>query len=118
MTWFTSLVNRWFQTSSRSDQARKRFCDNLAAGRSQIVDFTDGEMSEWFKEHAWKANPERLTERYRDTALNKGFNDFRSRRVPRCEALNHDISRPLELTLHSFYTISRDLPAVLRSASA
>ena len=30
-------------------------CDKSAAGRSQTVDFKDGEMSEWLKEHAWKA---------------------------------------------------------------
>jgi hypothetical protein len=30
--------------------------------RSQTVDSKSGEMSEWFKEHAWKANRVTLTE--------------------------------------------------------
>src|SRR5437879_2416549 len=32
-----------------------RFCAILIAGRSQTVDSKYGEMSEWLKEHAWKA---------------------------------------------------------------
>jgi hypothetical protein len=27
----------------------------------QVVDFKDGEMAEWLKEHAWKTNQARLT---------------------------------------------------------
>jgi hypothetical protein len=34
-------------------------------------------MSEWLKEHAWKANPESFTERYRDIAFHNPFNNFR-----------------------------------------
>src|SRR5580765_3978990 len=30
-------------------------CDNHRQGRSQTVDSRHGEMSEWLKEHAWKA---------------------------------------------------------------
>ena len=30
-------------------------CDNQVLDRSQIVESKDGEMSEWLKEHAWKA---------------------------------------------------------------
>jgi len=37
-------------------------CDNLLQTASQIVDFKDGEMSEWLKEHAWKTTPATLTE--------------------------------------------------------
>jgi hypothetical protein len=42
-------------------------CDNLSvAARKSLI--LNGEMSEWLKEHAWKANPDRLTERYRGFA--------------------------------------------------
>jgi len=34
-------------------------------------------MSEWLKEHAWKANPESPTERYRDTSFHNQFKGFR-----------------------------------------
>src|SRR3990172_2452364 len=30
-------------------------CDNQVLDRSQTLDSKDGEMSEWLKEHAWKA---------------------------------------------------------------
>src|SRR5687768_5179200 len=40
---------------SRNARQSQPTCDNLMSGRSQIVDSKDGEMSEWFKEHAWKA---------------------------------------------------------------
>ena len=29
-------------------------CNNQVLDRSQTLDFKDGEMSEWLKEHAWK----------------------------------------------------------------
>jgi len=44
-------------------------------------------MSEWLKEHAWKANPESLTERYRDGAVHNRFSNFRWRRVRWCAAV-------------------------------
>jgi hypothetical protein len=37
------------------------------SGLGRVGGPLNGEMSEWLKEHAWKANPESLTERYRDT---------------------------------------------------
>jgi hypothetical protein len=49
---------------ARSAQERPLFgsgiamaLDSLIAARSQIVDFKDGEMSDWLKEHAWKLIP-------------------------------------------------------------
>jgi len=48
------------------------FCAILfqAARKSLIL---NGEMSEWLKEHAWKANPESPTERYRHIAFHNEF---------------------------------------------
>jgi hypothetical protein len=45
-----------------------RFCATLfrTVRKSLIL---NGEMSEWLKEHAWKANPESLTERHRDSGF-------------------------------------------------
>jgi hypothetical protein len=34
----------------------------IVFGRPQTVDSKDGEMSEWFKEHAWKAKRASSTE--------------------------------------------------------
>jgi hypothetical protein len=34
----------------------------IVVGRSQTVDSKDGEMSEWLKEHAWKAKRARDTD--------------------------------------------------------
>ena len=48
----------------------------LAAGMPQVYDSKDGEMSEWFKEHAWKAKratdtaPRRSTLTHTDQRLN------------------------------------------------
>jgi hypothetical protein len=46
-------------TSAGRDLSRlggpSRFCDNRLRGCLQVVDSTRGEMSEWLKEHAWKA---------------------------------------------------------------
>jgi hypothetical protein len=44
------------------DVREGKFCAILIADRSQLVDSKSGEMSEWLKEHAWKANPAALTE--------------------------------------------------------
>ena len=52
-------------------------CDNLlpTARKSLIL---NGEMSEWLKEHAWKANPATLTERHQD--IRRAFNSTTCRR--------------------------------------
>ena len=38
--------------------------------------FLNGEMAEWLKEHAWKANPATLTEPPRNTSSRIQFNDL------------------------------------------
>ena len=47
-----------------------------------------GEMSEWLKEHAWKANPATLTKSYRRTSSRNRFNDFPPQNASRCEPVN------------------------------
>ena len=66
------------QTADSKPDRRRQFdalgvCDNQGPDRSQTVDSKDGEMSEWLKEHAWKANPESPTERYRHIAFHNEF---------------------------------------------
>jgi len=41
-----------------------------------VIDFKDGEMSEWLKEHAWKAKSVTLTEQHPNTSSRDRFNDF------------------------------------------
>ena len=49
-----------------SDIREGGFCAILIrASRKSLI--SNGEMSEWSKEHAWKTNPATLTERYRNT---------------------------------------------------
>jgi hypothetical protein len=42
--------------------ARLPACAIICFDRSQVLDFKDGEMSEWLKEHAWKPNRASNTE--------------------------------------------------------
>jgi Arc/MetJ-type ribon-helix-helix transcriptional regulator len=63
-------------------------------------------MSEWLKEHAWKATRASITKQYRDTSIRNQFNGLRLPELRRCEAVNVGVDRwfdPL-LTqfLHSF----------------
>jgi len=48
----------------------------VACGRLQVYDSKDGEMSEWLKEHAWKANLATPTEQHRNTSSRSQFNDL------------------------------------------
>jgi hypothetical protein len=57
-------------------------CDNPCTTARQVIDSQDGEMSEWLKEHAWKANPARLTEQHRNIASCRRCNDLRSQDAP------------------------------------
>jgi hypothetical protein len=59
-------------------------------------------MSEWLKEHAWKANLARLTERHRNTSSRKRFNDLRSQDAPRCDSVNAGIPRRFQAHLTQF----------------
>ena len=58
-------------------------------------------MSEWLKEHAWKATSATLTKRQRNISLRKRFNDLRLHDAPRCDAVNTGVRRRVEPTLHS-----------------
>ena len=46
----------------------------LSRGRKLLI--LNGEMSEWLKEHAWKANPESFSEQYRRTAFHRRDTNF------------------------------------------
>jgi hypothetical protein len=48
-----------------------RVRDNQALDRSQTVESKDGEMSEWLKEHAWKARVGELYLRFESRALRR-----------------------------------------------
>jgi hypothetical protein len=53
----------------------------------------NGEMSEWLKEHAWKAISASGTERHQDTSLRIRFNELRLENARRCDAVNSGICR-------------------------
>ena len=48
-------------------------------------------MSEWLKEHAWKAILASITKRHQSSSLHNRFNDLPSHDVPRCDAVNTGI---------------------------
>jgi len=76
-------------------------CDNhLAAARKSLI--LNGEMSEWLKEHAWKAILARLTERHRNTSLRNRFNDLPPPDAPRCDSVNLCIRRRFRSHLTQF----------------
>ena len=66
---------------------------------------SNGEMSEWLKEHAWKATPASCIEWYRNISSRNRFNDFPPQNPSRCEPVNVAICPRFGATLHSFYTI-------------
>ena len=51
------------------------------------------EMSEWLKEHAWKAKRASITEQHRNTCFGNRFNDLRRDDAARCEPVNTGIRR-------------------------
>jgi len=57
-----------------------------------MIDSKDGEMSEWLKEHAWKANLASITKQHRDTSLRIRFNDLRLQDAPACDSVNARVS--------------------------
>ena len=59
-------------------------------------------MSEWLKEHAWKAISARLTERHRNTSSRNRFNDLPRRNAPRCDPVNVGICRWFRAHLTQF----------------
>src|SRR5258708_40072063 len=50
-------------------------------------------MSEWLKEHAWKANLVALTKRCQNTSLRNQFSDLPPQDALWCEAVNNSIRR-------------------------
>jgi hypothetical protein len=73
----------------------------IAVG-SQVIDSKDGEMSEWLKEHAWKAKWPTVTEQHRNTALRNRFNDLPSQDAPRCDSVKVGILRRFRPHLTQF----------------
>jgi len=64
-------------------------------------------MSEWLKEHAWKAKWPKITERYRNTLLRNRFNDLPPPDAPRCDSVNVCIRRRFRAHLTQFLHSSR-----------
>src|SRR5678816_2760578 len=50
-------------------------------------------MSEWLKEHAWKAIRARRIEQHRDTSTRNRLNDFHQRDALSCDAVNRAVRR-------------------------
>ena len=50
-------------------------CDNQFATARKLL-ILNGEMSEWFKEHAWKAIVARPTEQHRNTSSRNRCNEL------------------------------------------
>ena len=64
-------------------------------------------MSEWLKEHAWKAKWPKITERYRNTLLRNRFNDLPPPDAPRRDSVNVCIRRRFRAHLTQFLHSSR-----------
>ena len=75
---------------------------DTAAARPRNALILNGEMSEWFKEHAWKTNPATLTEWYRNTSSRNRFNDFPPQNASRCEPISVGICRRFRGDLTQF----------------
>ena len=68
-------------------------------------------MSEWLKEHAWKTNPARLTERHQNTSSRNRFNDFPPQNASRCEPVNVAVRQRFRDDLTQFlHSSQRHLP--------
>ena len=67
----------------------------------------NGEMSEWLKEHAWKAKWATLTKSLQNTSQRIRFNDLLLRIAPRCKAVNVGISRKVRPDVTQFLHNSR-----------
>jgi hypothetical protein len=63
-------------------------------------------MSQWLKEHAWKAKRASLTERHQNTSSRNRFNDFPPQNASWCEPVTSVFVVGFEAILHSFYTVS------------
>src|SRR5712691_10556751 len=50
-------------------------------------------MSEWLKEHAWKAIVASTTKQHRNTSRRNRFNDFLLQNASRCEPVNVGVCR-------------------------
>jgi hypothetical protein len=59
-------------------------------------------MSEWLKEHAWKAIPTSLTERHQHTSLRIRFNELRLEDAPGYHAINVSVFRGIGPHLTQF----------------
>jgi hypothetical protein len=62
----------------------------------------NGEMSEWLKEHAWKAISVMPTKRHRNTSSRNQFNDLPPQDVSRCDAVNDGVRRRFRPHLTQF----------------
>ena len=89
-----AFVTRCWWRTAISDVGILGVCDKLFRTARKSLILKDGEMSEWLKEHAWKANPESLPERYRDSGFHTRFSNLRRQHVRRCEAVSDGIPRP------------------------
>ena len=64
-----------------------------------------GEMSEWLKEHAWKANSPSNTEQRRDTLSHSHSASYPSRTITQCASVNLHVDRGFEGHVSQSFTI-------------
>ena len=64
-------------------------CNNQVPDLSQTVDSKDGEMSEWFKEHAWKAMPAARADAHQHPPTQFPLTTSRNNDVLRRVPVNH-----------------------------
>src|SRR5262249_39331355 len=70
-----------------------RFCDNRSTDRPQVIESKSGEMSEWLKEHAWKATPRARADAHQIPPTHLSFNDFRNIDMRRRFPVNRGVDR-------------------------
>jgi hypothetical protein len=75
-------------------------------------------MSEWLKEHAWKAISYTLTERHRNTSWRNRFSDLALQDAARCDSLDLSIRRRFRANLTQFlHNLQADLSRWRASSS-
>ena len=77
----------------RAQSGAQSGCRLESASRKRLI--LNGEMSEWLKEHAWKAKRANITEQHRNTCFGNRFNDLWRDDAARCEPVNTGIRRRL-----------------------
>ena len=83
-----------------------------------MCDSKVGEMSEWLKEHAWKAISYTLTERHRNTSWRNRFSDLALQDAARCDSLDLSIRRRFRAHLTQFlHNLRADLSRWRASSS-